>query len=247
MKLYHLNLFYKIAVACLLVLSSGWSYAKTVDFSSPKREYLKENGEWTIYYEKSMLQGNPKLTKRSLQKLTNKLQDVKAALPSYSLDKLKQIKIFLMWGEASPQGGLKSGMRFVRKGESKSRKHYDTRWEYGIVIYSAENLMYLDSLWSKKALMHEFAHAWHILNWPEKHPQITKPWNNAKSQQLYKKVKDYKGRTKDKAYALTNQLEYFAELSAIYFVGGDYFPFNRSGLKDYDPNGFYMIEELWGL
>ena len=152
-----------------------------------------------------------------------------------------------MWGEDSSNGGKKSGMRFVRRGETTNRLHYDDNWEHSIVIYSAENLMYLNDMWTKKSLVHELAHAWHIMNWPEKHNEILDPWQQAKSKKLYLNVKDYKNRVKPKAYAVKNNLEYFAELSAMYFVGGDYFPYERGGLIQYDPLGVSMVEKLWGV
>jgi hypothetical protein len=64
---------------------------------------------------------------------------------------------------------------------------------------------------------------------------------------LYHGVKNDKGTTVEKAYAATNQLEYFAELSCMYFVGCNYQPFNRRELQAYDPVGYAMIEKMWEL
>ena len=48
-------------------------------------------------------------------------------------------------------------------------------------------------------------------------------------------------------YAAQNHLEYFAELSAMYFGGANYFPRDRAGLKAYDPEGYAIIRKLWGI
>ena len=48
-----------------------------------------------------------------------------------------------------------------------------------------------------------------------------------------------------KAYAATNQEEYFAELTEAYFGQNDWFPHNREELRNYDPRGYKMIEEVW--
>ncbi len=72
-------------------------------------------------------------------------------------------------------------------------------------------------------------------------------WDHAKTLGLYCHVKDDKGKTLEKAYAVQNHLEYFAELSCAYFVGCNYYPFNREELKTYDPVGFKLVEKLWGL
>lgn len=192
-----------------------------------------------------MKKSDPLLATKSLKKLKKTLREIETKLPSHSIRKLKNLKIFLMWGEKSPNKGKKSGMRYVRRGETKNRQHYDTRWENSVVIYSAENLMYLNNMWAKKAVTHELAHAWHIMHWSDKYVDIVSPWKHAQSKGLYKNVKDYKNRIKPEAYAIKNNLEYFAELSAMYFVGGDYFPYERNKLLRYDPRGVKMIKKLW--
>jgi hypothetical protein len=49
------------------------------------------------------------------------------------------------------------------------------------------------------------------------------------------------------ADALTNEYEYFAELSEAYFWRNDFFPFNRNQLYEYDPMGAEMIRTGWGI
>lgn len=136
-------------------------------------------------------------------------------------------------------------MRFVRTGEPRESNGFDQAWENGIIVYSATNLMYLSELWTKKAVMHEMAHAWHIWHWPEKHPPIYAAWKHAHANGLYRNVKETNGTVIPQAYALSNQLEYFAEISAAYFVGINYYPFDREILANYDRVGFEMVESLW--
>jgi len=188
----------KFVLLFILSFSSVLVHAE-VNYRVPSREYINTKGSWNIFYEASMERSNPQLAKKSLLKLNNILKTIEQKLPYNSLLKLKTLKIFLMWGENSPHGGKKSGMRFVRRGETNNRLHYDNQWEYSVVIYSAENLMYLTDMWAKKALTHEFSHAWHIMHWPDKYAQILKPWKNAKSNNLYTNVKDYKNRIKPDA------------------------------------------------
>ncbi|WP_077343072.1 hypothetical protein [Pseudocolwellia agarivorans] len=236
----------KFVVLFILSFSSMLVQAE-VNFRVPSRDYINVKGDWNIFYEASLKRSNPQLAKESLLKLKSTLKSIEKKLPRNSLRKLKTLKIFLMFGENSPHGGKKSGMRFVRRGETNKRLHYDNKWEHSIVIYSAKNLMYLTDMWAKKALTHELAHAWHIMHWPDKYAQILNPWKNAKSKGLYKNVKDYKNRIKPNAYAIKNNLEYFAELSAMYFVGGDYYPYEKIELAKYDPMGVAMVKRLWSV
>ena len=216
-----------------------------ISFRIPQREYQKTSGRWSLYLESSMVTGDPDLADKAQRKLERNLSEIFAVLPAQTARKLERLSFYLMWGEDAPGGGRDSGMSFIRDGEPDNYPHLDPRWNGVIVIYSAKNLMYLDSLWTKKALMHELAHAWHIMNWPEKYEPIYAAYVNAKSKDLYRNVKDYKGKTIPTAYAIKNQLEYFAELSAIYFVGGNYFPYSKSDLKNYDSAGFEMVSLLW--
>lgn len=236
----------KLFLYCfILFFSCAVSAKNIVDFGDPTRSYVYENLGWKIYVEESMKEGDPELYINSLAKLQETLKYTYAAMPEHARAKLSDLNFFLMWGESSPQGGRKSSMNYIRKGQPDNYSHLDKRWEHAVVIYSAENFMYLSDLWARKALFHELAHAWHIVNWPERYPDIYKPWKQATTSGKYESVKDTKGKIIKNAYALKNQLEYFAELSAIYFVGGNYFPFNKDGLKEYDPSGFNMVQRLW--
>ncbi len=215
------------------------------NFRIPQRTYQKANSAWNIHTEKSLIDGDPELAQKSLKKLEKSLEEIFSVLPENPASRLRGISFYLMWGKQSPHGGRKSGMSYIREGEPLNYAHLDPRWNHAIVIYSAKNLMYLTELWAKKALMHELAHAWHITNWPESHPPIVNAYQNAKRMGLYTNVKDIKGKVIPKAYAIKNQLEYFAELSAIYFVGGNYFPFSKHDIAGYDKHGINMLSQSW--
>lgn len=219
----------------------------TVDFYSVQRAYSPMPGWAQASVETNLVRGDYKLAEQASSKLAAVLKRAVGALPTAAQGRLQPLRYFLLWGAASPQGGLGSGMRYVRPGEPNPRNGHDPRWAHAVVIYSAENLMYLDDLWSKKALVHEIAHAWYLMHWSERHPPILQAWENAVRSRLYQDVIDYKNRRIASAYALKNPLEYFAELSAARFVGINYHPFDRSGLERYDPIGYRMVESLWAV
>lgn len=85
-----------------------------------------------------------------------------------------------------------------------------------------------------------------LTNWPENYEPIVSAYRNAKDLGLYRNVKDNKGKIIKEAYAIKNHLEYFAELSAIYFVGGNYFPEKPDELFVYDRDGINLVIRLWG-
>lgn len=241
------------ALAALLCLPAwaepgeGGGQDKAVSFHAERRDYAPVAGLPQAFVEAHLLKGDPALAERATRKLAEVLPAALASLPGPAQRELRSLRFFLLWGPASPQGGKRSGMRYVRRGEPSAGNGHDPRWEHAIVIYSADNLLYLDDLWSRKALVHEMAHAWHVTHWPDQHPPIRQAWKHAADSGLYQGVADYKGKTIASAYATKNTLEYFAEISAAYFVGINYHPFDRKGLAQYDPVGYRLVEQLWSV
>ncbi len=216
-----------------------------VNFRTPKRNYQRIPGEWKIFVEREMANSQPDLTNQATHKLQQTLSDIIGRLPAQASSMIRGLNYYLMWGEKSPQGGLRGGLRTVLYGGARSLPLYDPAWDNAVVIYSAP--FFLSSAWTHKTLTHEIAHAWHLTHWPATNAPILASWRGAKDAGLYRNVIDYKGDNVASAYALNNQLEYFAELSAFYFVGGHYFPFDRAGLKRYDPAGYQMVETVWDV
>lgn len=218
---------------------------KRANFRYPARSYSKAVSRYLIYFEKPESQENLKLQNKAVKKLVAALDFVFSKLPLQSHAQLKAISYYIMLGKRSALGGEDSGMRYITKGGVKQYSLHDKRWNNSVVIYSVDNFLYHGELWTHQPLCHELAHAWHLLNWPVKHEPILNAWLHARQTSLYLSVEDYKGRTVSPAYASTNQLEYFADLSAMFFVGGSYYPFDRKRLSHYDPKGYALILELW--
>ncbi|MBZ0171557.1 MAG: hypothetical protein K8E66_04185, partial [Phycisphaerales bacterium] len=97
-------------------------------------------------------------------------------------------------------------------------------------------------------VLHELAHAYHHLIGID-HEAIVAAYDSAKRSGKYGNVGYVlapagEGRP---AYAMGNATEYFSELSEAYFGRNDYEPFDRAGLREFDPGGFLMIEAVWSM
>ena len=46
-------------------------------------------------------------------------------------------------------------------------------------------------------------------------------------------------------YGLTNQMEFFAEMTESYFGVNDFFPFNRAELKEAEPEIYALLRDIW--
>lgn len=220
----------------------------TVDFRQPKRDYIEWHaGGWTFYLERELAERESGQARRVVARLEAKVGEVLALLPPHAGETLRRLSFYILLGPRAAGGGYNNGSEYFRRIDPDYHKHLDPRWRSVVVVYSAENYLWLDDHWAVRVLVHELAHAWQLERWPERQPDILAAWNSAKEAGLYRGVKDVNGTPLERAYALQNQLEYFAELSCAYFWRGEYEPFDRESLRRYDPKGFAMIEKMWGV
>ena len=102
-------------------------------------------------------------------------------------------------------------------------------------------------------VLHELAHAYHdqVVPGGYQNPDILAAYRQAKAAGTYDAVKRWTGEkyieTPTKAYAMTNQMEYFAEVTEAYFDRNDMEPFNLTELKAKDPAVVPVLEKVWGL
>jgi hypothetical protein len=97
-------------------------------------------------------------------------------------------------------------------------------------------------------VLHELAHAYHRMIGGDL-PEIVAAYEHARAAGLYESVGRNTAPTGDtvRAYAATNHHEYFAELSEAYFALNDFEPYTRAQLERHDPEGFAMVERVWGM
>jgi hypothetical protein len=102
-------------------------------------------------------------------------------------------------------------------------------------------------------LLHEFAHAVQDRVLGYDNPRLNAAFRQAKDRALYDSVSwrhmgtDGKwATTNGAAYAGTNAIEYFAELSASYLgQKASTFPFDQEELKSRDPAGYEYVQDFW--
>jgi hypothetical protein len=95
-------------------------------------------------------------------------------------------------------------------------------------------------------VMHELAHGFHFTVLGPDHEGIRAAYKQAVADGRYKSVDYVRGGPKQKAYALGDEKEYFAELTEAYLGKNDFYPFTREDLKKHDPVGYRLAAEVWG-
>jgi len=202
----------------------------------PTARYQQQIVEgWTIFISSAYIEQTllPVLTV-----LTRKLKQARTSLPPSAIETLQDVRL---WLEASD-------WRFP-----KTAYHPNARWlnchrmnpdKKGGIETSAEIVPLSDE--QPAMIIHELAHAFEAQGLGPGRAKLKSAYQAAKKLGRYESVRR-RGGGKDRAYALTDVHEYFAELSEAYFGENDFYPFNREELKAFDLEGFEAIESLWNV
>lgn len=119
---------------------------------------------------------------------------------------------------------------------------------YSVEISNARNFVSWTALNQPYMVLHEMAHLLHHQYFGYDYHAVESAFQQAQSSGIYESVPYFNGHTitEQRAYALNNSMEYFAELTEAYFGENDYYPFNRTDLMEFDPKGFAVMESTWG-
>jgi len=102
-------------------------------------------------------------------------------------------------------------------------------------------------LWREEqpwAMFHELSHAYHDKVLVDNNEAVLRAFNTAVASGRYEQVKHITGEV-NRAYALNDEFEYFAEISEAYFGVNDFQPFNRDELWLFDSAGYALVESMW--
>lgn len=194
-----------------------------------------------IVAEKALLDSAPLILEAAIEKLERSVTRAKNTFPPRIAEQFSGVRYFIFSGHEARQGGRKGGQWYFRKGNTTS-----ARFDNSVVVRSAKGFLSYQDDHAAYTAAHELSHAYYYYHRKKIYWLADKAYKNAKQRRLYLKVKRRDGYVIRRAYALTDRREYFAELSKIYHIGNYYYPFNRTDLKTYDPEGYYMITEAFG-
>jgi len=224
--------------------------------TSTKVYELRILGGWPVYAEPDWFKGDSSLERR----LADDLREVTKILPHHAMEYLRQN--CPIWVNSS----IKFGPRACPIQGRACCYHPCKQWlidngmserkQKCIEINDGLNYKKDLDLWGRGGLMlHELSHAYHHRMLPDGYDnkEILACYKQAMKEGLYDKVKVHGTQGPEaKAYACTNDKEYFAELSTAFLGGKDknkeynkWFPFNRSQLQKHDPRAYKLLCRLW--
>lgn len=220
----------------------------SADLSQPAPEPAKPTAHevrdiegWTVHVDTRVLASHTQeVFSGPLQILQRRLADVRLVLPAASVARLQQVPI---WLDAT-HGKLKPAQYHPSVGWLKANGY---RPELAKAVHIPDAANYAEvrhqriQPWS---ILHELAHAYHDQVLGFEHPEIKQAWEAFRDTHKYDKTLHIEGGL-TRHYALTNQKEFFAEMTEAYFGVNDFYPFNRAELKQAEPELFEKMGRWW--
>ena len=215
----------KLSFTCLLIIGNSLA----AEYS------LKEFNSWQIYLQKT--DKNEKYTiQKAYFQLQKDLTSIEQLLPQKFLKEFKKVNIWISYN-------TQAGAAYHPSKKWLINNDRNPKMAKGIEIQNANHYI----KWVKHQpmiILHELSHAYHHQILGFNHQEIKEAFENAKNQGIYESVKHVSGK-KQKAYAMTNNKEYFSELTEAFFGKNDFFPFTKTELKNHDPKGYELMERIW--
>jgi hypothetical protein len=206
----------------------------------PTTDYEVRHVEgWEVLVNRRLL-GKGELCDRTLRLLEDHLYRITRAVPPAALAKVRRIRIWVELAEPHhPCMAYHPSADWLRE--------HGMNPEKGRCVEIANAANFLS--WTHQQpwmVLHELAHGYHdqVLGFDD--AEVKACYRAAADAKLYDSVLYYDGR-KVKAYALTNEKEYFAESTESYFGTNDFYPFVRAELKQHDPRMYDLLEKVWGV
>jgi len=223
------------------LLQDGGAQAKP-EPPKPASHTTRNIEGWKVRVDDRLLATpNDVLGTRALRFLEYKLSDIKAVVTAGPLEKLLAVTIVLdlSHGKLRP-------MQYHPSAGWLGDNGYSTDLAKCVHLPVAADLPtprnIVEQPW---VVLHELAHAYHdqVLGFEE--PRILKAYEDFKRSGHGDKALLYNG-TRVRHYGLTDQKEFFAEMTESYFGMDDFFPFNRAELMTAEPEIYELMQAIWG-
>ncbi len=229
------------AIATIATTSDGAAAAS----ADPVYETRTISG-WTVHVRQELLRKDTKAaTSKAMRLLKRQLDEVVKVVPPQAVAELRKVPL---WISPEYPGDIPRAAYHPDPGWLKENGR-DTAMAKG-VEFTNVRIFERETARMPNFALHELAHAYHdrVLPGGFGNAEIVAAFEKAKMQGKYDTVERRfgDGRTsKEKAYAMTNPMEYFAEVTEAYFSTNDFYPFTRKELEKHDPDVIGVLKNLW--
>ncbi len=196
---------------------------------------------WKVLVNRELFaKENDELREQTLKLLGDHLYRITRVIPAPALARLRAIPIWVerahprhpcMCYHVSPDWLRQHGMNPRKAG--------------AVELANARNFL----KWTHEQpwmVLHELAHGYHDQVLGYDNADVRAAYDAAVAAKTYESVLHWDGHMV-RAYALTNDKEYFAEATEAYFGMNDFYPFVQAELRRHDPRMVAVLEKVWGV
>jgi hypothetical protein len=231
-----------LAAALLVQVTPAVRAAGAAEPPKPTSATTRQLEGWTVRVDDRLLAPpNDALGTKALRFLENKLADIRAVVAPGPLAKLQGVTIVL----DLTHGKLRS-MQYHPDAGWLRENGYATNLVKCVHIPEAADLATPRNITEQPwVILHELAHAYHdqVLDFDD--PRILQAYERFKKSGHGDAALLFDG-TRVRHYGLTDQKEFFAEMTEAYFGVDDFFPFNRAELITAEPEIHELMQAIWG-
>jgi hypothetical protein len=212
--------------------------APTYDCGDTGRYAPSPIGHWKVCIALELQDNDPSRSAQASALLEQDLERIEGLLDASIIQRLQDVQLWLERDVAAFPGGV-----YHPSAGWLSDNGYPEYWAEGVLLGNAANYLSWTSV-QPAMVLHELTHAWHhqVLGFDQ--AEIQAAYDAAMASEIYEAVA-YAGGGTLEAYATTNEIEYFAELTEAYFWENDFYPFSQSELATFDPLGHQAVENAW--
>ena len=178
---------------------------------------------------------------RALKLLAARLVVISIVVPEEPLAKLREVPIQV----DLTHGALHAMQYHPSAGWLKAHGYSEQLAKCVHIPDVADFLSPFENHRQPSAVLHELAHAYHdrVLGFDE--PRIRAAYEKFRDSGNYRSVLTSPGAQRPH-YGLTDQKEFFAEMTECYFGTNDFFPFVAGELRQAEPEVFALLRDIWG-
>jgi prolyl oligopeptidase len=218
------------------------SEAESADSTHETRDVLG----WTLYVNRSLVSADAAATETAVRLLEKQLAEVVRVVPPAAVAELRQTPLWFSpeYPGVGPKAEFHPDANWLR---NNGRDPVMAR----AIEFTNIRIFPQECERMPNFALHELAHAYHFRVLGFDDPAIRDAFERARAAGLYDKVEQHHGNGRPnsvgRAYAMTDEKEYFAESSEAYFSRNDFFPFTRDQLAAHDPRMLRVLETAWGV
>lgn len=216
--------------------------ATTNSFSTfdPITNYVPRAMEgWHVLVNQRLL-AETNLCEQTLKILGGQLYQITRVVPATPLAKLRQIPIWVELDDPLFPGACYHESRDWLESHNVNPAKTDA-----VELANAKNF----TTWTieqPSMVLHELAHGYQHQFLGDDFAGIRRCYEHAKTSGIDDSVLRANGHH-ERHYAMTNEKEYFAEMTEAFFGTNDFYPFVRAELQKHDPEMFNLLCEVWDV